>query len=267
MEFSSLIGKLVLSPAGEYYGYVTQVYLGKNFSALSCLVCADGAEEEFIVPANAVKCLSDAVIAGRNRLKAPTGSPCPVGKVVYDEHGNFLGSANALTDGDDGVITILGAEGERTFPAKNIAVAETVIVYDKTPNVYKKTRAQRKIRAEKKPSDEIPPAAAETTPKSITPATEVMPEPIPVAEKTLPEPTPITEKTTSETITPIPAAAVPKPVTERTMIYRLNILGRVVKRTVVGLANQGETVTADMLRRARESHRLLELTSCVLTKK
>lgn len=219
MEFSTLIGKLVLSPEGERCGYVTQVYLDKNFTALSCLVCADGEEEEFILPESAVQGIGDAVVAGKARLTAPSGAPCPVGKPVYDENGVLLGTASALSGGGNGVLTVIGKNGKREFPVQRISVGEIVVVHAKKNPITKKPRAPKKPRAQKTVKE--------------TPAAPSRPESEPTEE----------------------------------LVYHRNVLGKKVQKTVDGLAAEGERVTAEMLRRARESNRLLELTACVLTEK
>ncbi len=221
MEFSTLIGKLVLSPEGERCGYVTQVYLDKNFTALSCLICADGEEEEFILPGSAVQGIGDAVVAGKARLTAPSGTPCPIGKPVYDENGVFLGAASALSGGGDGVLTVIGKNGKREFSVRRISTGEIVVVHYKKPPVLKKPRTQRKPR---------------------------------------------TQKTVKETSTAEKPSR-PEQEPAKKSIYHMNVLGEKVHTPVDGLAVEGEKVTAEMLRRARENNRLLELTACVLTKK
>lgn len=47
-------------------------------------------------------------------------------------------------------------------------------------------------------------------------------------------------------------------------IYRMNLLGKTLKAPLTGLAKAGEPVTAEMVKRAHESNRLLELTAAVL---
>lgn len=216
MELSTFIGKPVLSPTGENYGYTKCVYLSKDLSKLSCLICVDGEEEEFIIPAAAVQSVGDVIIAGKARLPAPTGVPCPVGKAVYDEYGTFLGAASALTDGKNSALTVVGAIGTREFATSQIIVGETVIVR------YGKAFA-------KKPRTRKP---HETTDVAPTP------------------PVKVNNQSTNG---------------EKSAVYRMNLLGRRLLKPVKGLAEAGETVTPEMLRRAHESNRLLELTAGVLT--
>lgn len=47
-------------------------------------------------------------------------------------------------------------------------------------------------------------------------------------------------------------------------IYRMNLLGKTLKTSLAGLAQSGEPVTAEMIKRAHESNRLLELTAAIL---
>ena len=202
MEFSSLIGKPLLSSSGESLGYVKAVLLVKNLSSLSALSCVDGEEEEFFVPASAVESIGDAIILGKARLKEPAGVPCPVGRAVYDENGTYLGAASALLSGENGVLTVIGACGAREFPVKSVVVGDKVMISEK--------RTRPKKTAQTKPR---PPK------KSEPPKTD----------------------------------------------YRTNLLGRQLQRAVKGLASAGETVTPEMIRRARESNKLLELTANTLT--
>ena len=202
MEFSTLIGKPLLSPAGENFGYVLQVYLKENLSSVSCLLCADCDEEEFFLSFSAVHSTGDVLIAENCRLESPLGVPCPVGKAVFDEHGSFLGAAKSLTDG--GVLTVVGAIGEREFSAKQLTVNETVVV--------------RYASAKKRPQPK------KEKPRRVDP---------------------VPEDTSDE--------------------YRLNLLGKRLQKAVTGLAEAGEIITAELIGRARESNRLLELTANTLT--
>lgn len=197
MEYSTLIGKSVLSSSGKELGYVLAVYLREDFSSLLCLKCADEEEEEFFLPARAIKLSGDAILAGKPRLKTPSGVPCPVGKRVFDEYGGFLGRASALTDGEKGILTVSGIFAEREFYASQIKAEKNVLV-------FYAPRAERPKR--KKPE------SSPTSPEEGN-----------------------------------------------------NLLGKSVKREVEGLCAEGETVTREMIRRARERNRLLELTANVLT--
>ena len=73
MKLSTFIGKPVISPNGDAYGYVTDVRLGRTYNTVSCIVCVDDEEEEFYLPLRAVHAVADAVVAGKARNTAPTG--------------------------------------------------------------------------------------------------------------------------------------------------------------------------------------------------
>ena len=95
MQLSTLIGKPVLTRAGDRLGYVTAAHPARDLKKISSLVCADDDENEFCLPARAILSVSDAVIAGGARLKAPTGIESPIGKRAYSHTGEELG---ALSD-------------------------------------------------------------------------------------------------------------------------------------------------------------------------
>lgn len=207
MEFSTLIGKPVLSHNGKSYGYAVRVYVSKDLTALTCILCVDSEEEEFYLPANAVQRVGDAIVAGKARLKAPVGIPCPVGRGAFDEKGAFLGGVSALTDGTHGSITIVGLFGEREYSSRLVSAEEVVVIRDEP-------RSRKSAQREPK-RDKAPRQSPLTTPEEFS--------------------------------------------------YRTNLLGRRVRREIQGLALPGETVTCEMIRRAHETNRLLELKSNVLT--
>lgn len=236
MEFSSLIGKPVLSPAGENYGYVKCAYLSKTLSSLAGLLCVDSEEEEFFLPASAIRAIGDALIVEDVRLESPIGIPCPVGRAVYDEFGSFLGAASALTDGPCGTLTVVGAIGSRDFPVKSVQAGENVIIF------YGKKKLSKPQSPDKSTARE--PQQDKSTAR-----------------------TPQQDKSNAKPPQPPKKSAYGMEKSDERMIaaYRTNLLGRRVRRTVEGLACEGEKVTAEMLQRAHESNRILELTAGVLT--
>ena len=235
MQLSSLIGKQILSPAGEVLGYVKGAYLGKNFLKLSALVCIDGDEEEFYLPARAILAAEDAVIAGKARLEKPTGAPCPVGKTAYTEKGEYLGLVTDFLYGEEGVTPVLIAskDGVRTpLPVDLTTVGETVILRDAA------SIKPARVRAAKKPAAEKAPKAPPKEPVKETP--------------------------------PPPAPKQPTETAQVINFNRWNLLGRTLKKTVydsfgVPIALAGEKITPEILRRARRSNRLLQLTVNTLT--
>lgn len=167
MKISFLIGKPVISPAGEALGYVKQAYVGKNFDKLAMLLCVDGEEEEFLLPAQAVEGAKDAVIAHNRRAKSVSGVPSPVGTGVFDRSGNFLGGAEEL-DPEHGVLTVFCGNGRAVFPAAYIRSDGATVVCDQ-PYARKKSRKKsenvpkKEIRMQKNvTSEEVPKPDAES---------------------------------------------------------------------------------------------------------
>lgn len=142
MELSQLIGKPVLSPAGEALGCVKCAYVFKN--ELSGLLCFDRDEEEFFLPSRALLSFGDAVIAEPCRTDGQRGEPFPVGKPVFDEWGRFLGAACAMETGEHGVLTVFpGGKTELCFPLSALSFGEAVIVYETRRPPRKKTTRMR----------------------------------------------------------------------------------------------------------------------------
>lgn len=163
MELSSFVGKRILSPTGKDLGYSKSVLLTRNRKKISCLVCIDGDEEEFYLPARAVLAAGDVIIAGPTRLSAPAGIPCPVGLPVYSNLGESLGTVVDLVLGEGDPVYLVGKDGVReSYPAERLTVSETVIAY---PEGVKKRAAARKKRADKRDATPAPEKEeAETAP-------------------------------------------------------------------------------------------------------
>ncbi len=167
MQISNLISKPILSPAGESYGYVTDVRISRDYKKISCLICADREEEEFFLPCRAVLSIRDALIVSKARLSAPTGIPSPIGKTVYFYTGEALGyiADVVLSETEESLLVIASEGGTTTSPVSLAAVAETVVLYPSeklkaaarkhatakkaTPNRSKKQPAKKKEPAEK----------------------------------------------------------------------------------------------------------------------
>lgn len=142
MQLSALISKPTLSKEGKPIGYVKNVYIGKNKNSLSALVCVDGEEEEFTVPARGVSIGKD-IVVGSARCSSPSGFPCPVGKSVYSSSGECLGTAREYTLCDEGAFLTAEKDGVKTdYPAARLVIGEIVVVYP----VKKKPRTQRAAR-------------------------------------------------------------------------------------------------------------------------
>ena len=155
MELSSLIGKRIVSPVGEALGYVMRACPTRDLKKLSSLVCVDGEEEEYYLPARAVTAVSDAVVAGKARLNAPTGIYFPVGMPAYSEHGELLGIVSDFLLGEAPAIVIskiiITNDGARAvYPAECVQIGDTVIVYStpvKRASSAKKARSSHRKKA------------------------------------------------------------------------------------------------------------------------
>lgn len=131
MQLSTIVGTIILSPDGEKLGYVKEARLSRDFSSLSCLVAVDEDEEEFYMPARTVLAVKDAVIAGKARIAAPTGLPAPMGRSVFSEHGEYLGTVTDMHLADIPALTVSKDESAENVPLSRAAVGETVIVFQK----------------------------------------------------------------------------------------------------------------------------------------
>lgn len=128
MQISAFIGKPVLTRTGEHLGYVTAVRFARDFSRVSCLVCADGEEEEFFLPARAILSAGDAVFAGGQRFASAAGVESPVGRAAYLSTGEALGTVADLETEPPSLI-VRGARGDVRIPVAQAAVGESVVVY------------------------------------------------------------------------------------------------------------------------------------------
>ena len=131
MQISTYIGKPVISPNGDAFGYVTDVRLARSFDKIACIVCADENEEEFYLPMRAVLSCADAVVAGRGRLQTPTGVSSPVGKKAYTQTGKALGFVSDVLLGQEGAKLVVADGEQRTeVPYENVQIGETAVVYE-----------------------------------------------------------------------------------------------------------------------------------------
>lgn len=231
MELSTLIGKPVLSPAGETLGYVKGAYVAKNMNAVSSLVCVDGEEEEFYLPVRAVLSAEDAVIAGNARLKEPTGTNFPLGAPVYTSRGEYLGTATELTLCAD-IAALSVTKNKRTvrFSANRLAFQDAVIVYPE--------RAKRPLTPRGKSAE-----------NNAEPQTEHAVRP------------PIAESGERKHAQPPENAQ-----REQEKPYANNLLGKRLKRALTDsdgkeLVAEGEAITPGVVRLAAQNNRLLELSA------
>lgn len=161
MELSTLIGKQILTAAGENLGYTKNAYLTRDGTKLSSLVCIDGDEEEFFLPARTILAADDVIIAGKARLSAPTGVPCPIGIAAYSARGELLGAVTDLLLGDGAApVYVIVKDGIRTtYAADCVAAGETLIVYPE--GKPKKTAPPRRRETQKKEQKPAPPPPEE----------------------------------------------------------------------------------------------------------
>lgn len=273
MELSSLIGKRILSPVGEVLGFCLRACPTRDLKKLSSLVCVDGEEEEYYLPARSITAISDAIIAGKARLGSPTGISFPVGMPAYSEHGELIGVVADFLLGEAPSVVIskiiITNDGARAvYPAECVQIGETVIVYS-APVKRLSSKKRRKPAQKKKtaPAQDAP--APAPAPLQLS-----LPEPI-VAEQPAPAPEPAPSRP-PETERPAPAPAISAEPAENQSavgiysINRLNLLGRRVKKSVFDrggepIVRAGERITADILSAARKENKLLQLTVNTLT--
>ncbi len=248
MQLSTLIGKPVLTRAGDRLGYVTAVYLSRDMKKISSLLCADDEEEEFCLPARAMLSAADAVIAGGARLKAPTGIASPIGKRAYTHTGEELGTLTDVELGEEPALLITRGENTLRCETARAVIRETVIVYPSAAE-RRPASAKRKQAPQKKGN-----TRAMSAPKRTEPTMSAQP---PTNGGTLSPP-------------PMPEAEPAKAPAGSFRIDRTNLLGRRVKRSVYDetgapIAVAGERVTPETIALARRKNRLLALTVNTLT--
>lgn len=268
MLISSLPGKAALTRSGEWLGYVVALTLTRDMKKLSCLICADAEEEEFLLPARAVLSAGDAVIARRQRAERATGVPSPIGRQVFSHTGEELGVIADVDTGEDPALIVRGEE-ERRVAVLCAAMDQTVIVYP-TPEERRAASGTRSKTRSPKPKPQPAPKAAAPegapTPKGM-PVPAPVPQPLPQ-----PAPFPVPPAPPDADRTAPQSAPSPAPSAEANVwrIDRTNLLGRRVKRSVFDDAGKpvalaGERITPETLKRARRHNRLLALTVNTLT--
>lgn len=132
MTVSQLIGLPVLSSAGTRRGYVLRAYGTKRATKLTCLLCVDEDEEEFILPARAIRAVCDAVIASGSALPEAVGSPFPIGKTLYSARGESLGIICDV-DLDRQVLLAYNEKEPLTVPLPSLSIGESVVLRAQQP--------------------------------------------------------------------------------------------------------------------------------------
>ena len=244
MQLSTLIGKPVLTRAGDRLGYVTAALPTRDLKKISSLVCADDDENEFCLPARAILSVSDAVIAGGARLKAPTGIESPIGKRAYSHTGEELGALSDVELGEIPSLLIAGDNGQLRCDAACATIGETVIVYP-SPEDRRPAAAKRRHTPKK---NTVAATMSEVSSAATPPSPPPMSEPDIQKMQSSPEP----------------------PRRDGFRIDRTNLLGRQVKKSVYDetgapIALAGERITPETITKARRKNKLLALTVNTLT--
>ncbi len=268
MQLSSLIGKKVISPAGEELGYVTGAYLTRDLKSLSALTAADGDEEDFILPVRAVIASSDAIIATKSRIPSPAGVRAPIGLRAFSEKGADLGVVGDWLFGDCEPAFIVVKDGVRTsYAAETVVSEENVIVYLSGKRPAPKKRTKTKTAAPETENDAAmhkDPLAKNRTAQAETIQTETEPKD---GDGTFGAPE---AEAAEKTEPPAPDGTEPQEQAVKFELGTRNLLGKRVVRSVFDaqgeiVALAGDRITPEVLSRARRKGRLLALTVNTLT--
>ncbi len=252
MQISNFIGKPVLSPGGEAFGYVTDVRLSRDYKKPLCLVVADSEEEEIYLPQRTVRAVSDAVIAGKARLTTPTGIPSPVGKHAYTGGGKLLGTVSDVCFGEEPCLIVTEGNTADMVPISRVSVMESVIIYESAEEraLMKKSLRESRPEGARKRRESVAGTKREVPHRPGEEPAENVPYLVP----------PMRE----------PGPDVADPPAPKGFADRTNLLGRYVKRAVYDnagrpIAQAGECVTPALLSAARRAGKLLALTVNTLT--
>lgn len=229
MEISTIIGKQILSPAGESLGYAKSVYLNRDFTKISSLCCIDGEEEEFYLPARAILSTGDALIAGTARLASPSGEPSPVGKAAFSHTGEQIGMVCDVILSDQSSVTVCNQTIRVSYPVELTAIGESVIVYPDEQTKKALSPKKRRAPSKPKPAKNNHSPSAEKTPVKTDPAAKIQPS------------------------------------NQRFGILGKQVKRSVYDSQGYPLVLAGEKVTAETVLRARKNNRLLQLTVNTLT--
>lgn len=245
MYLSQLIGRLVVSRTGEQLGYVTAARLTRDYAAVSCLVCADADEEEFLLPFRALLSVGDVLIVGTRRLSQLTGIASPVGKAAYLHTGEYLGTICDV-ELDQPPFFVVSGEKQERIDVACAAIAESVVVYPdaaarRAAGVAKKkgqTVAERKSPMRKEETVTLPSSAQTATQQ---------PDALRNAQATAQPDVLRSEQS------------------QQVGFGRTDLLGQRISEDVFDnrgqlVARAGERVTAELIGRARRENYLLKLT-------
>lgn len=270
MYLSQLIGRLVVSRTGEQLGYVTAARLTRDYAAVSCLVCADADEEEFLLPFRVLLSVGDVLIVGTRRLSQLTGIASPVGKAAYLHTGEYLGTICDVELEQPPFFVVSGEKQERIDVAC-AAIAESVVVYPdaaarRAAGVAKKkgqTVAERKSPMRKEETVILPSSAQTATQQpdalrnaQATAQSDALQRTQAVAQQ-------------PDVLQSAQATAQPDVLrseqSQQVGFGRTDLLGQRISEDVFDnrgqlVARAGERVTAELIGRARRENYLLKLT-------
>ena len=258
MYLSQLIGRLVVSRTGEQLGYVTAARLTRDYAAVSCLVCADADEEEFLLPFRALLSVGDVLIVGTRRLSQLTGIASPIGKAAYLHTGEYLGTICDV-ELDQPPFFVVSGEKQERIDVACAAIAESVVVY---PNAAARRAAGVAKKKGQTVAERKSPMRKEDTvilPSSAQTATQ-QPDALRNAQATA-QPDAL-QKTQAVAQQP---DVLRSEQSQQVGFGRTDLLGQRISEDVFDnrgqlVARAGERVTAELIGRARRENYLLKLT-------
>lgn len=236
----TLSKEIVAAAEGEIVGIVTNAYTDAKLTRLrGYKVSSEDRDEGRIAPLPRILAEGDAlVVRNTASLRETTLAECPIGVKVYDTAGNLYGLLrDILFDEKSGEILTLFA-GEREIAAgSTLSFGKNALLLrapEHAKTLFRKPSAGRKKSPEAK---------------------ENIPLLLPEAERQTPaEKEPIAEAT---------ADSLPQEVTQEEEFFDRDyafLLGRKVVKDLGHIARTSDTVTPEVIRKARSSGKLVELT-------
>ncbi len=226
MQISNFIGKQIFSPVGQSLGVCLGVLATHDLAKLTALSCIDGDEDEFFLPARAVKSIRDVIIATNSRLNLPHGAPVPIGKPVFSHHGEELGFVCDVYLGDNARLVVTRDGTLVEYPLSWVIAGETVIVYPSAEDKPVGKRKTTNTRAKK----------TAPVPQKPVQQTEIAPKEIPLRDNL-----------------------------HRLDLIGRRVKKTVFDSEGIPLITAGELVSPQTIRKARRNNKLLQLTVNTLT--
>ncbi len=140
-----LIGKKVVSCEGKILGYTRAPLFSQNFKRICALLCADGEEEDFILPLSMRQKVDDVFLMPRQKRQNVAGMPySPLLKQAYSAQGKFLGVVEDVQL-EEFKISALIIDGKE-YAANTIkAFGDCVLINDAPAPARKKKRKDKII--------------------------------------------------------------------------------------------------------------------------